>query len=111
LTDAVVRSENWATPTAHLMKDFIKPMQGRRAHQKIANQVYSLLDETQGTQDGAPGPGQRINPDFVDALMGLPVGWTDCDSRVTELSRYKQRMRSALWSMLSRLEEVPDGQE
>ena len=59
-------------------------------------------EETQKTQDGGTGPGQRINPDFVEALMGLPSGWTDCDSRETGWSHYKEHMRSALCCLLSK---------
>jgi hypothetical protein len=30
---------------------------------------------------GKPGP---LNPEFVEAMMGLPIGWTDCASSGTE---------------------------
>ena len=31
--------------------------------------------------------GGQLNPDWVEWLMGCPVGWTDCDALVTESSR------------------------
>lgn len=27
---------------------------------------------------------RTLNPRFVEWLMGWPIGWTDCDSQVTE---------------------------
>jgi len=77
----------WPTPT---MTDAVVRQDGFRQ------------EETQKTQDGGTGPGQRINPDFVEALMGLPSGWTDCDSRETGWSHYKEHMRSALCCLLSK---------
>lgn len=46
------------------------------------------------------GSTRRLNPRFVEWLMGWPVGWTDCASPVTEWSRYKSRMQSSLWALL-----------
>jgi len=36
-----------------------------------------------------------LNPDWVEALMGLPAGWTDCASSVTESSQPPQSSHSA----------------
>jgi hypothetical protein len=41
---------------------------------------------------------KRLNPRFVEWLMGLPDGWTSCGCSETELSRYKRLMRFALYS-------------
>jgi hypothetical protein len=49
--------------------------------------------------------GGLLNPVFVEWLMGWPLGWTDCDSPVTGLSRWSQLMR---WQ-LSCLASVRDG--
>lgn len=50
---------------------------------------------------------RRLNPQFVEWLMGLPPNWTIAKigfgPAATELSRYKQQLRSAL------LRIVPDG--
>jgi hypothetical protein len=35
-----------------------------------------------------------LNPDWVETLMGLPVGWTDCGCLGTELSPLPQNERS-----------------
>ncbi|OAP40371.1 hypothetical protein AU381_00135 [Sinorhizobium glycinis] len=52
---------------------------------------------------GEPSSKERrsLNPLFVEWLMGWPPGWTllawtDFACSATELSRFKQRMRSAL---------------
>lgn len=42
----------------------------------------------------------RLNPRFVEWLMGFPIGWTAFDALGTEWSRWRQLMRSEL----SRLE-------
>ena len=36
-----------------------------------------------------------LNPRFVEALMGLPIGWTDCEVSATRFVRYKAELRSA----------------
>lgn len=44
-------------------------------------------------------PKMRLNPRFVEYLMGLPVGWTAFAPAATELSRWRQRMRSTFWRL------------
>jgi hypothetical protein len=47
-----------------------------------AEVLASRLDQTtpQAGNDGSPQEARpRLNPDFVEALMGLPRGWTVCD--------------------------------
>jgi hypothetical protein len=29
------------------------------------------------------GPRPQLNPEFVECLMGFPVGWTDCEPSET----------------------------
>jgi len=61
----------------------------------VANPPASLLNELLEHL-----PKRRLNPQFVEFLMGWPVGWTDCASPVTGLSLWKSRMRSSLWRLL-----------
>jgi hypothetical protein len=42
---------------------------------------------------------RRLNPRFVEILMGWPVGWTGLDSAATAWSHWWPRMRSALSSL------------
>jgi hypothetical protein len=44
-------------------------------------------------------PRRTLNPLFVEALMGWPIGWTGFASVATEWSRWLQRMRSELWRL------------
>jgi hypothetical protein len=36
-------------------------------------------------------PQRRLNPAFVEALMGVPHGWTDCESSATDSYQQWQR--------------------
>lgn len=79
----------WPTPAArdykgangeeHLAK-------ARGHHDQLPNAVALSTLRGQTTLDGAPSsPSDRtLNPRFVEWLMGWPIGWTDCDSQVTE---------------------------
>lgn len=56
------------------------------------------------------GPSEHplvCNPQFLEALMGWPTGWTDTDSQVTGFALWQQRMRSAL-SRLPYADHSPD---
>jgi DNA (cytosine-5)-methyltransferase 1 len=44
--------------------------------------------------------GLTLNPLFVEALMGWPIGWTDCGSAETALSPWLRLMRSELSRLL-----------
>lgn len=49
-------------------------------------------------KDGGDGskPTRTLNPRFVEALMGFPTGWINCEQPVMGFARFKRRMRSAL---------------
>jgi hypothetical protein len=82
LTDAAVR-RMWATPTARDWKDGSNPSElaptngllGRQAPRSSIIGVSICVCA------------RALNPLFVEALMGLPRGWTDFASLATELSR------------------------
>lgn len=42
----------------------------------------------------------KLNPQFVEWLMGWPIGWTGSVLAATEWYRFKARMRSALWQLV-----------
>lgn len=51
------------------------------------------MDAQAVEQNGQAGVTQQrgpLNPQFVEAMMGLPIGWTDCVSLATELSQQQQ---------------------
>jgi hypothetical protein len=80
-----------------------------------ATKLYSLPALTTYPVGGIPSSDRRsLNPLFVEWLMGWPPGWTllawtDFACSATELSRFKQRMRSAL-SQLGLPPEAPPTQ-
>lgn len=63
----------------------------------LTGQAFSHLDRETSTHGETSSPERRsLNPLFVEWLMGWPLGWTSFACSATALSRYKQRMRSAL---------------
>jgi hypothetical protein len=71
-------SQQWATPRANKVHPVIT--EENRAH--LANRKKSNLEEDIAGHCGkATG---KLNPDWVEQLMGLPVGWTDLGSWATE---------------------------
>jgi hypothetical protein len=84
-----VEATRWATPTAGDAK-----ASGRSGY--TAGTMHlgeTLTDQTIGSRgrrdretprDGESGsPPAVLNPQFVEALMGLPTGWTDFDALET----------------------------
>jgi hypothetical protein len=71
-------SQQWATPRANKVHPHIT--EENRAH--LANRGKSNLEEDIAGHCGtAQG---KLNPDWVEHLMGLPAGWTDLGSWATE---------------------------
>ncbi|MEC8306441.1 MAG: hypothetical protein VXZ72_01080 [Chlamydiota bacterium] len=65
--------ESWGTPrTSAAMSATIT--------ENLVNRNVGNLEEQQGRQS----IGGKLNPDWVEHLMGLPVGWTDLGSWETE---------------------------
>ena len=48
----------------------------------------------------SPTSRPRLNPWFVEWLMGVPEGWTTCACSATAWCLWKRRMRSSLWRLL-----------
>lgn len=97
----------WATPTSLSFGDSHQPGNSRSYNQnmELAHGIYSRLAPMMSTVGEAHSrPRRSLNPLFVEWLMGWPPGWTllawtDFACSATELSRFKQRMRSALLSL------------
>jgi hypothetical protein len=110
LNDAIVL---WSTPTQvhrkseKAMRPFAEGGQSSppAIEQQAEVLVCSLPVPTTYPVGGIPSPDRRsLNPLFVEWLMGWPPGWTllawtDFACSATELSLFKQRMRSALLSL------------
>ena len=71
-------SQQWATPRANK----VHPVITEKNRDHLANRGKSNLEEDIAGHCGtAQG---KLNPDWVEHLMGLPAGWTDLGSWETE---------------------------
>jgi len=73
---------------------------GSKRQVGLENQTRSLsgppLPATATAGDPPSSAMRRLNPRFVEWLMGWPLGWTDFAPVATEWSRWRRRMRSEL---------------
>lgn len=94
---------SWPTPTA----GDAKAAGSRRGQQTNANPGVSLTDAVRTGDDlgrlhretSTDGPKPRLNPQFVEWLMGLPKGWTTVSASgcsATALSLWRRRSLSEL---------------
>ncbi len=83
---------SWATPASrdHKGTNSIEHIMGKTASKRghmgqLPNAVLKdgLLDQENPNTTGK-NQGQHLNPNWVEQLMGLPVGWTDLGSWETE---------------------------
>jgi hypothetical protein len=78
--------KNWATPRVHEHMEPPHQWQARNIKKKAENPKLGTLDKPLGTMvmEQQKNSG-KLNPRWVETLMGLPVGWTmpSCASPVT----------------------------
>lgn len=91
-------NREWATPTSRDHKDGANP--------SGSVPTNSLLGRQAPRTTGAGSPGTsglrlRLNPEFVEWLMGWPRGWTDFAPVATEWCRWWRLMRSEFWRVSS----------
>lgn len=91
----------WSTPAVADVTGGRKARSGTRSAELLLNGQTEFLsghlDQTTSTGgERSSTSGLQLNPLFVEWLMGWPTGWTGFACSATELSRFKQRMRSAL---------------
>lgn len=72
-------SKNWPSPAARDWKDSGAPSEHGRHSPSLPLQAFRQ-DKTQSTGQEFQ---KTLNPQFVEWLIGLPIGWTDFDSVVT----------------------------
>jgi hypothetical protein len=91
LGTAVIMEESWPTSTvAEGGKIGCQPNYGQKGlsnHPAIVGQPDQANHSTSGKSRESQG---KLNPNWVEQLMGLPVGWTDLGSWATESSRLQQ---------------------
>jgi hypothetical protein len=76
LPEAVMESMRWATPTSRDWKS------GKVSEETMRRNSRPLSDQIGGT----------LNPNWVEWLMGWPIGWTDCAASGT--AKYRQWFNS-----------------
>lgn len=100
------QAAQWPTPTARDHKGAVNPESRDRmmgSLDEAAEWLWGSPEPSrQALQETGPespgGSGLRLNPTFVEWLMGVPEGWTDSECSETAWSRWLRLMRSALSS-------------
>jgi hypothetical protein len=110
------QAAQWRTPLA---RDWRSPVP-RRAHRRPGQNWGGLNDQVSAfslrgratTQIGptASPNGRKSNPQFWEALMGWPIGWTEPASPAKGLSRWWRLMPTALSVLVSTPPMRADGQ-
>ncbi len=99
--DLTHASRMWPTPAARDAKGANSREHvevngtGRRHMDQLANFAVHSLPAREILRDGSNTSDQSrtLNPRFVEALMGWPIGWTGFDSVATAWSLWLRRMR------------------
>jgi DNA (cytosine-5)-methyltransferase 1 len=88
------QAEQWATPTSRDHKDGACDLEKNPVNGLLGRQV---LQTAKLGSESSP-PTRRLNPRFVEWLMGLPLGWTDFEP--LEMESFLSRQRSRLEHLL-----------
>lgn len=93
--------QQWGTPTTRDWKDGACANSAVETNGLLGRQVcrVSLPDqETETPGEPTSKPSRTLNPRFVEALMGFPIGWTVCEALGTPWCpcRLRQHLRSCL---------------
>lgn len=90
--DLTHATQLWMTPTARDHKDGAASLANTPVNGLLGRQVL----KTKMAGSDISDPRRTLNPLFVEALMGWPIGWTGFAFAATELSHWLQRMRCEL---------------
>ena len=96
-TPLTIASVAWPTPAARDWRGANGPehMTRERPHMdQLPNYVCHASHQAQTTSDDGNESPTRLNPLFVEWLMGMPIGWTGFAPLATELYHYKQQLHS-----------------
>jgi site-specific DNA-cytosine methylase len=111
------QAAQWQTPAVADTEGGRKTRSGPRSTEPLLNGQAEIVSNAASSHrdlptstDGSPtsNSGRSLNPRFVGWLMGWPDGWTSFECSATELSAFKQRMRSALSQLV--LHDAPPAQ-
>jgi hypothetical protein len=85
LRDAVM----WPTPEANERNAYPRMTKTRKGVQKVEPNLAGAV-KTERNSDGSPTGGQ-LNPNWVEWLIGWPIGWTDL--KPLAMGKYQQWLR------------------
>jgi hypothetical protein len=108
--ETIVGKRLWPTPTAHMAKETNAPSEHNRNTPTLTAQVNWPTPRTKGMCGGSgawdllnknttveearqmgAGNGGKLNPTWVEWLMGWPLGWTDLKPLEMDKSLYVQQ--------------------
>ena len=75
-------AKNWGTPREAMSRDKMTDSGKHKLGEQVQgmhNNQDSQQDQTNLNTNGKPLVSLKLNPDWVEQLMGLPIGWTDFD--------------------------------
>jgi hypothetical protein len=91
------KAVNWPTPDTGCHKGSSRVGQRRGQLDEAAGQKWEGPQARVATGPASPsGSTRRLNPAFVEWLMGLPDGWTDSECSATAWTRWSRLMRGLL---------------
>ena len=91
--DLQAQTVNWATPTSRDWKDGTDPSPNAPTNALLGRQAPRMMKDGDGSSTDSPRPSQQLNPEFVEWLMGFPIGWTGSGCSGTRLSLSLLRWR------------------
>lgn len=104
-------AHEWATPTAAIAHGSQLTRGNERSGELLLGGQAALVSSLQGpeTPPGEPCSETRLalNPQFVEWLMGWPIGWTALKPLETELSRWWSLARGLALRLASEPSEGP----
>ena len=104
--DLQTEARQWQTPRVSDQNKASRPRAFRQDAQLREEAEITFPSGLPAPLTSTPGgksskPTRRLNPRFVEWLMGWPLGLTAFACSATELSRYRRRMRSWLCWLVS----------
>lgn len=89
----------WATPSAQMWRSEAAD-QSPDHSPPLSRQVLRTPTPGRPSSPSARTSRPRLNPAFVEWLMGWPLGWSGCEPLGTEWSRWWRLSRSWLWRLV-----------
>ena len=87
-------AQQWQTPSGDRSNEMLLNGQSETISRSIHQDQATSTHGKRSSNDR-----RSLNPLFVEWLMGWPEGWTAFECSATALTRYKRRMRSALFAL------------